>query len=51
LPSRIGDCGSGVGWIADLFGWTGVFVTMVVCCLLTIAFSAMTLAHKAESAR
>ncbi len=42
--------GSGVGWIADRFGWTGVFVTMVVCCLLTIAFSAMTLGHKAESA-
>jgi OPA family glycerol-3-phosphate transporter-like MFS transporter len=42
--------GSGVGWIADHFGWTGVFVTMVVCCLLTIAFSAMTLGHKTESA-
>jgi OPA family glycerol-3-phosphate transporter-like MFS transporter len=42
--------GSGVGWIADHFGWTGVFATMVVCCLLTIAFSAMTLGHKAESA-
>jgi len=25
-------------------------VTMVVCCVLTIAFSAMTLGHKAESA-
>jgi len=42
--------GSGVGWIADHFGWTGVFVTMVACCVLTIAFSAMTLGHKAESA-
>jgi OPA family glycerol-3-phosphate transporter-like MFS transporter len=42
--------GSGVGWIADHFGWEGVFGTMVVCCLLTIAFSAMTLGHKAESA-
>jgi OPA family glycerol-3-phosphate transporter-like MFS transporter len=42
--------GSGVGWIADHFGWAGVFGTMVVCCLLTIAFSAMTLGHKAESA-
>jgi OPA family glycerol-3-phosphate transporter-like MFS transporter len=41
--------GSGVGWIADRFGWTGVFVTMIVCCLLTIGFSAMTLGHKAES--
>jgi OPA family glycerol-3-phosphate transporter-like MFS transporter len=42
--------GSGVGWIADHFGWTGVFGTMVVCCLLTIGFTAMTLGHKAESA-
>jgi OPA family glycerol-3-phosphate transporter-like MFS transporter len=42
--------GSGVGWIADHFGWEGVFATMVACCLLTIAFSAMTLGHKAESA-
>ena len=42
--------GSGVGWIADRWGWNGVFATMVVCCLLTIAFSAMTLGHRAESA-
>jgi OPA family glycerol-3-phosphate transporter-like MFS transporter len=42
--------GSGVGWIADHFGWTGVFATMIACCVLTIAFSAMTLGHKAESA-
>jgi OPA family glycerol-3-phosphate transporter-like MFS transporter len=42
--------GSGVGWIADRWGWAGVFATMVVCCLLTIAFSAMTLGHRAESA-
>jgi OPA family glycerol-3-phosphate transporter-like MFS transporter len=42
--------GSGVGWIADHFGWAGVFATMIACCLLTIAFSAMTLGHKAESA-
>ncbi len=41
--------GTGVGWIADLWGWTGVFATMVACCLLTIAFSAMTLGHKAQS--
>ena len=40
--------GTGVGWIADHWGWTGVFVTMVVCCLLTIAFSAMTLGHRAR---
>jgi len=42
--------GTGVGWIADRFGWPGVFLTMVVCCLLTIAFSAITLGHRAESA-
>ena len=42
--------GSGVGWIADRFGWPGVFMTMVACCVLTIAFSAMTLGHRAESA-
>jgi MFS transporter, OPA family, glycerol-3-phosphate transporter len=42
--------GSGVGWIADRWGWNGVFATMVVCCLLTIAFSAMTLGHRADSA-
>ena len=28
--------GTGVGWIADHWGWSGVFVTMVVCCVLTI---------------
>jgi OPA family glycerol-3-phosphate transporter-like MFS transporter len=41
--------GSGVGWIADRWGWTGVFATMVACCLLTIAFSAMTLGHRAST--
>jgi len=35
--------GSGVGWIADKFGWNGVFTVMALCCLLTIAFSALTL--------
>src|SRR6266542_4773659 len=35
--------GSGVGWIADRWGWNGVFVAMVACCILTIVFSAMTL--------
>jgi OPA family glycerol-3-phosphate transporter-like MFS transporter len=43
--------GSGVGWIADKWGWNGVFITMVACCLLTIAFSAMTLGHTTKSAR
>ena len=42
--------GTGVGWIADRWGWNGVFVTMVACCLLTIAFSAMTLGHTTQSA-
>src|SRR5436190_7905976 len=41
--------GSGVGWIADRWGWNGVFVTMVACCLLAIGFSAMTLGHRVES--
>ncbi len=41
--------GTGVGWIADRWEWSGVFFTMVVCCLMTIAFSALTLGHKAES--
>jgi OPA family glycerol-3-phosphate transporter-like MFS transporter len=35
--------GTGVGWIADRWGWSGVFVTMVACCVLTMAFSALTL--------
>jgi len=41
--------GTGVGWIADHYSWHGVFVTMVACCALTIAFSALTLGHKAVS--
>ena len=41
--------GTGVGWIADRWDWTGVFLTMVVCCVLTVAFSALTLRHRAES--
>jgi OPA family glycerol-3-phosphate transporter-like MFS transporter len=43
--------GTGVGWIADRWGWNGVFITMVACCVLTIAFSAMTLRHSVESGR
>jgi OPA family glycerol-3-phosphate transporter-like MFS transporter len=35
--------GTGVGWIADHWGWNGVFIAMVFCCLLTMAFSALTL--------
>ncbi|NWG14628.1 MAG: MFS transporter, partial [Acidobacteria bacterium] len=41
--------GTGVGWIADRWDWTGVFLTMVVCCVLTIGFSALTLGHRGES--
>jgi OPA family glycerol-3-phosphate transporter-like MFS transporter len=43
--------GTGVGWIADRWGWGGVFSTMVACCLLTILFSAFTLGHRAESGK
>jgi OPA family glycerol-3-phosphate transporter-like MFS transporter len=41
--------GTGVGWIADRWDWNGVFITMVVCCVLAIGFSAMTLGHTATS--
>lgn len=41
--------GTGVGWIADHWGWNGVFITMIACCVLTIAFSALTLADRPES--
>jgi MFS transporter, OPA family, glycerol-3-phosphate transporter len=40
--------GTGVGWIADHWGWNGVFGTMVACCLLTILFSALTLGQKVK---
>jgi OPA family glycerol-3-phosphate transporter-like MFS transporter len=43
--------GTGVGWIADKWGWNAVFITMVACCLVTIGCSALTLGHKAESER
>jgi OPA family glycerol-3-phosphate transporter-like MFS transporter len=38
--------GTGVGWIADHHGWNGVFITMVVCCILTMGFSALTLGQR-----
>lgn len=41
--------GTGVGWIADRWGWGGVFGTMIVCCVLTMVFSAMTLGHRTTS--
>ena len=43
--------GTGVGWIADRWGWNGVFIAMVACCVLTIVFSALTLRHTVESGR
>jgi OPA family glycerol-3-phosphate transporter-like MFS transporter len=42
--------GSGIGWVADRWGWGAVFAIMVACCLLTILFSALTLGHRVESA-
>ena len=45
------SAGSGVGWIADHWGWGGVFATMIGCCLLTIGFSALTLGHLATTDR
>jgi OPA family glycerol-3-phosphate transporter-like MFS transporter len=41
--------GAGVGWIADRGSGNGVFGTMMVCCVLTIIFSAMTLGHRTTS--
>lgn len=41
--------GTGVGWIADRWGWNGVFGTMIICCVLTMAFSALTLGHRTTS--
>jgi len=43
--------GTGVGWIADRWGWNGVFVTMVACCVLTMGFVALTLGHAITSER
>lgn len=43
--------GTGVGWIADHWGWSGVFGTMIVCCVLTMGFSALTLGHQTTSNR
>jgi OPA family glycerol-3-phosphate transporter-like MFS transporter len=35
--------GAGVGLIADRWGWSGVFLTMIACCLLSMAFVSLTL--------
>jgi MFS transporter, OPA family, glycerol-3-phosphate transporter len=37
--------GAGVGWIADHYGWGGVFATMIACCVMAMAFVALTLRH------
>jgi len=42
--------GTGVGWVWDHWGTTAVFVTMIVCCVLTMVFSALTLGHRTTSA-
>jgi OPA family glycerol-3-phosphate transporter-like MFS transporter len=41
--------GTGVGWIADRWDWSGVFVTMVACCVLAIFFVSLTLKHRVTS--
>ncbi len=41
--------GTGVGFIADRWGWDGVFLTMVACCVMAVAFTASTLGHRAVS--
>jgi OPA family glycerol-3-phosphate transporter-like MFS transporter len=41
--------GTGVGWIADHWSWTGVFITMLGCCAMSIVLSATTLGHRATS--
>jgi len=43
--------GTGVGWIADRWGWHGVFGTMVACCLLTMFFCWLTLHADEEEVR
>jgi OPA family glycerol-3-phosphate transporter-like MFS transporter len=41
--------GTGVGWIADHWSWSGVFATMIVCCMAAIGLSATTLGHRTSS--
>jgi MFS transporter, OPA family, glycerol-3-phosphate transporter len=41
--------GTGVGYVADRWGWQAVFMTMVACCLLTILCSALTLRDRPAS--
>ena len=41
--------GTGVGWIADHWDWGGVITAMCIASVLAMAFSALTLDHRAES--
>ncbi len=41
--------GTGVGWLADNWGWGAVIVSMCICSVLAMAFAALTLGHRAES--
>ncbi len=38
--------GTGVGWIADHWGWGGVFATMIFCCVMAMAFVSLTLKQR-----
>ncbi len=42
--------GTGVGWVADHYGWNGVFIMMVACCVMAMGFVALTLGHRVASA-
>ncbi|MDR1789163.1 MAG: phosphoglycerate transporter protein PgtP [Opitutaceae bacterium] len=43
--------GTGVGWIAGHFHWSGVFAAMTACCLLTMLFSALAIPRGAARER
>jgi OPA family glycerol-3-phosphate transporter-like MFS transporter len=42
--------GSGVGLIADHWGWSGVFIAMIGCCVLTMGFISLTLQKRTKRA-
>ena len=42
--------GTGVGWIADHWGWGGVFTTMIACCVMAMVFVSFTLRQRAPVA-
>lgn len=41
--------GTGVGWIADNYSWNMVYMVMIVCCIMSIFFSALTLLKPRKS--